>query len=261
MKKKPFKTIDPVVLIKPKDKNQDSEITKNDLKNKLDPKDILANGLRNVRDGGIVVRCKNKESTEKIKEVFDKDYQEKYETSIPESKKPRIKIVGVNDPPKENSEIIDILKKQNPEIFDDFNEIQIVAVINIKRKNSNYSNIIVQVNGRTYNKIMNSKNASISFMWQKCKVYDAVYVKRCFKCCEFSNHDAKDCSKDLVCFKCAGNHKSEECTEEVEKCINCVRYNERLRLNLDINHNAMSSECPVFKRIINNRKRNINYNE
>ena len=65
-------------------------------------------------------------------------------------------------------------------------------------------------------------------------------VTQCYQCQGF-NHVAKDCKSKVQCMRCAGPHKSSECTEKDKdsfspKCINCSG-----------NHVAASKECPKFK--------------
>ena len=65
-------------------------------------------------------------------------------------------------------------------------------------------------------------------------------VTQCYQCQGF-NHVAKDCKSKVQCMRCAGPHKSSECTEKDKdsfspKCINCSG-----------NHVAASRECPKFK--------------
>ena len=40
------------------------------------------------------------------------------------------------------------------------------------------------------------------------------------------------------CAKCAGDHKTKDCTQDSKKCINCVRHSKS-----DTNHTVNSREC------------------
>jgi hypothetical protein len=104
---------------------------------------------------------------------------------------------------------------------------------------------------------MNVDNSIINFDWNRCKVFDAINIKRCFKCCSYK-HLANE-SKSGKCFIYAGTHLSSECDKEFEKCNNCVNRNNLMKTNVDTNNDALSLNCPIYNKILKNRKRNINY--
>lgn len=254
------KKVDPVIVVKPKDKRQNSEKTKNDIKKNINKSEVKVNGVLKASEGGVIIRCKDEKSTEEIKKTVEKKMSKNYETKIPIPKKPRLKIVGVDNPPKTLAEIKQMLLDDNEEIFNSENDLEVLSVIEIKRgENNNYSNVIIEINGAVYKKIMSTENPRLNFDWNKCKVFDAINVKRCYKCCSFS-HMASECESDIVCFKCGLNHKSSGCKSQIEKCINCVKSKSKLRnTQVDISHNAMSKACPIYQKIVNRRKRSIKY--
>ena len=92
-----------------------------------------------------------------------------------------------------------------------------------------------------------------------CRIYDRKLVRRCNNCQHFG-HFAKECptSDEPKCGKCAENHRTDLCTSEVRKCVNCMRNN-----LLDANHPAFYYKCPcVIKHQENslNSKKNPNNN-
>ena len=110
------------------------------------------------------------------------------------------------------------------------------------------------------NLIISCENVKkLNFGWNRCRVYDAMDVMRCFRCCGY--HPVNECKeKELVCYLCSGAHKSAECpSKDNRKCINCVNANTSLHLHLNVEHSAMSRECPVYKRKLNDKKKYINY--
>jgi hypothetical protein len=229
---------DPIVIVKPKDKNQNAEKTKMDIKNKINPNEIPVNGLFNSNNGAIIIKCKKKDDIAKVKNIVESDMGENYEARIPDSKNPRVKIVGLDEKPEDNVEIIEILNRQNDEFFGDGDIIKVVTVMQAKnRRGKIYYNLIIEVNAKTYNKIMSIEEPRINFNFNRCKVYDALYVKRCYKCCSLDGHSSKDCQKNAVCYKCSGNHKNDVCTADKLKCINCENAIKNLKLNLDSEHN------------------------
>jgi hypothetical protein len=152
-----------VIIVKPKNKKQGNLKTKIDLKNMIDPNVTPINGLLNAKDSGVILKCKKKEDINKIKNLVESK-SENYDAEIPVSKNPRLKIVGLNEKPLNNEEIIKNLKKQNDEFFDDSCEIKVVTVMQIKnKKGREYFNLIIEVNPKIYRKIMAIENVRIDF--------------------------------------------------------------------------------------------------
>lgn len=253
------KIVDPVVVIKPKNKKQSIEKTKSDLKNSVNAEEIQPNGLINASEGGIIVRCRNAESSEKVKDILEEKMKDNYDVKIPNRKNPRLKIVNVEDCPESLEKIKEILIKQNDNIFVNPDDLKIIARLSIQRsKKIIYYSIIIETSSQLYNSIMKRESPTVNFGWNKCRIFDAVHIRRCFNCCSYS-HVKEDCDREIVCFKCGGQHKSVECKSSEEKCINCMSSNQSLHTDIDVKHNALSLECPVYQRILKVRKRNINY--
>lgn len=81
---------------------------------------------------------------------------------------------------------------------------------------------------------------------------------RCFKCWGF-NHFSEDCKKEIVCKVCAGNHDSGGCNLN-KKCVNCEDKVRRLKLtDISTDHEATDKDCPTYLRIINEKRKRIDY--
>lgn len=107
----------------------------------------------------------------------------------------------------------------------------------------------------SYIKIIAAQKLNVG--WEKCRVFDGTDILQCFKCKGF-NHKSSDCKFQEVCYKCHENHKSQECNRNaINKCINCVRVNNRLNLGLDENHETTNRECPVFQNKLNAKRRRM----
>jgi hypothetical protein len=261
-KKSTQKKLEPVVIIKPKDKKQNSEKTKEDIKQKINPRDVPVNGLVNTKDGGILIRCKNHDASKIVKNIVDNELSDNYTINLPENKNPRIKIVGVLNPPENLNEIRDMLYKQNDDFFTKESDIKIIAIINMKKNDIyNYSNIIIETSGHIYAKIMNNDFPRLNFGWNKCKVFNAIHIRRCFKCCSFDHLSINCTSEHIKCIKCAGDHKIKDCKENEFKCTNCENANIKFKLNLDVHHSALNKDCPVFIKKLEKSKKYINYTE
>ena len=85
-------------------------------------------------------------------------------------------------------------------------------------------------------------NARLSVGYTKCKLYEWTFHKRCYNCNEIG-HYANSCENPSTCSKCSSKeHRSQDCTNNVVKCVNCVKNNVS-----DTGHPAYSSACPYNK--------------
>lgn len=236
---------DPVVLIKPKNQDQKSIETKNEIKKSIDPTDLEFSGLRHVSKGGIIIECKNKEAVSKLQDKAKTKLGDDYEISIPKKKSPRVKIVGLSE--KLSFEVIEEkIKSQNSYLEMEDALIKVVHIKEGKGRRKFYT-VFAEVNAKAYGRMMNEEKVNIN--WDRCKIYDATEVTRCFSCSGF-NHKASQCRSDKACPKCAGPHLLNECkaNDNELKCINCTHAVEKLKMTLDTKHAAWSTDCAVFKR-------------
>lgn len=243
---------EPVVVIVPKNSEQKSEVTKAEIKNTISPTSNKVSGLRNAAKGAIVVECKNKEAVEKLRKEAVAKLGEKYDVNIPVSKNPRFKIVNMCDKLSEET-IINNIKKQNEFV----NKKAVFKVIKImeatKRRFPDFT-AVVETDIDTYENIL--KNERLSIGWDRCRVFEHVYVNRCYKCLGF-NHTANTCSNKKACSKCAEEHEMKDCNSDQTKCVNCLWAVKNLNIRLEVNHNAFSNECVVLQRKIERERKKI----
>ena len=71
---------------------------------------------------------------------------------------------------------------------------------------------------------------------QICKVYDNLFVLRCYKCQNFGNHSEK-CANDTRCGYCAGAHETSDCDKRTEEAAKCCANCKSADL-VDFNHEA-----------------------
>lgn len=112
--------------------------------------------------------------------------------------------------------------------------------------------VIIEVDEGTHNLMVKKEKLNIG--WRKCPVFNYYSVKRCFKCWGYY-HIAKNCTRDETCHKCAGKYKATECTLTKNKCVNCVFKIKTYNLKINDEHDALSPECPTYKRAIEEEKR------
>lgn len=156
---------------------------------------------------------------------------------------------------KNNEDLLECLKKQNKCI--EQGEIKILKQYAVQKNNKTYYNAILEVDEEHFSSALKIEKVSIG--WEKCKVYDGVDVTRCFKCKGY-NHKSLECKNEETCSRCFGKHKTSECKDDLKnKCINCIRANEKFNLGLYDSHVYTSKQCPVYIRHLTAKKIKIGY--
>lgn len=241
------------LIVKPKNK-QMSEKTKNDLNQNVDPKNLKISNIESRHNGIVIIESDNNDEREKIKKLLENKMKDDYEIKIPSSMNPRIVVVNMGYK-HDDLELIEKLKKQN-QILEN-SSLKLIKQYEIKRNNRKLYNAIIEVDPGTFPKVIAKEKVCIG--WERCKVFDGVEILMCFKCKGF-NHKAADCKNEETCTKCLGKHKTRECNkDQVLKCINCLRANEKLNLKLDDNHATFSKQCPVYQNKLNIKRNRIGY--
>lgn len=244
----------PVLIITPKNKEQQSADTEKAIKSKIDPRCAHVTNLRKNNSGSVIVTCKDSVEVNKLQKIANDRLGDSYEIKKPIQKFPKVKIVGLTEK-MDTDEIIDCLTKQNEFLNNSRNSIKVLANNLIKNK---YYTVIVEVDGANFTNIMEAGRVAIN--WDSCKVYEVINVKRCFKCWGFY-HKAVDCKNKTACAKCGEEHKSTDCNSTIPKCINCKIAVEKLHLKIDTNHEAWNLDCPVYQKRIQQQKSKINYED
>lgn len=254
-----YKNSEEIIVISPKE-DQTSEKTKEDIKLNINPVETGITGIKNAINGKVIINCKNKDTKTMLKEQIEEKLGNNYGVKIPEKRFPCVKIIGVSESFKEE-DIKEKIMKQN-EFLENYVPKKI-SVVNIRKnpgKITSY-NIYIEMDGETYLKFIQAGKINIG--WERCRVFDALAVKRCYKCYGFNHKEIECKSEQDICPKCTGNHKNNECkaniTKEEYKCINCVNTVKKLKLKLDINHPAWSYKCPVYEKKLQMEKAKISF--
>lgn len=239
------------LIIKPKEK-QSIEKTKAELNKKVNPADFKIINVENRKNGTVVIQAESSEEREKIKETIQTQISNDYEIKIPREISTQIVITGLSFKISDD-ELIKKLKKQN-ELLKESN-IQVMKLFETIRSNRTIFNAKLSIDNVSYAKVMASQKLNVG--WDRCKIFDGTDILQCFRCQGY-NHKSADCKNNSVCYKCHGNHRSRECNkEQISKCINCKKENERLNLNLDENHATNSRACPVYQNKLNLKKKRM----
>lgn len=242
-----------VVIIRPKDSEQESKKTMSAIKSKISPtkKNIIK--VKNVSKGGVIIECGTKDDIADLKTDAENKLGDNYDVLIPEKKLPKLRVFGISDKMTAD-EILTKLREQNATIFHEKSFMQIFTVT--AAANSERYVFKMECDPQTFTAIMSVGKLRIG--WDICVVQEIVDVLRCFNCNTFG-HPSKYCKEKLTCPKCSGDHSIGDCKSEEAKCINCVSANRDLNMNLDTSHFVWSAECSSLKRQSDRQRKKINY--
>lgn len=101
--------VKPAVVIKPKNK-QECAKTLEAITRNISTAVVNVCGTRNVREGGIVLRCANATETMKVKSLVNEKLGDEYEIVLPKIKNPRLRVTNIPTNITKES-IIDELKR------------------------------------------------------------------------------------------------------------------------------------------------------
>lgn len=244
------------IVIKPKSK-QESSKTKEIVTQKLNPctMEIGITQLKEVKDGGILIKCKTKEEIRKLKDEAERSLGNHFQVSIPEKKKPCVKVVDFEENISKE-ELKDCITKQNEYLRGENVEIKVLV---IKKMVKRYM-AILECDPATHEKILQEGSLSIGWV-PACRVFDYVNVFRCYQCGGYG-HNAKICKIVKVCAKCSSpDHSLHECANKSYKCRNCEDANNKLKLSLDTSHSMFDiNRCTVYRKQFNIQKQKIQFN-
>lgn len=244
-----------VLIVKPTLECESKE-TKKNLEKKLNkiPLNIGIAGMREAKNGSVVVKCKDNKEANKLRITIEKNLGEHFSSAVPSKRKPCIKIVGIE---KEYSELelLDALKLQNSEVFLEGCELKLVVT---KRMVKSYF-AIVQCDPKTFNKIQSEAEFRLFIGLRACRCFEHINVYRCYNCNKYG-HSSRNCSDSKSCGKCCGStHDTKDCSSQELICTNCKTSNEKHNLGLSINHSAYSMACPTYLHLLQQEKSKIQY--
>lgn len=246
-----------VLLVKPK-ADQESNLTKNDVRQAINPVEIGVNVsmIKQVSKGAIVIGCENTEERNLLQTKISEKMHAKYNVEIPSLKKPRLRIANINNDDVNESEnaIIQKIITQNKVNNTEVTHMKIIKKIeNKKYKNSS---IIMELDPKTHNYLLNKEKVNVG--WSRGNVYNHVSILQCFNCQGFY-HLAKDCEEEQSCSFCSDRHTYKDCNSKQTKCINCIKAKTNLNIEIDTNHSALDKNCPCYIRVLKKRNLRIDY--
>jgi len=232
-----------VLIIKPK-VAQESKKTVEAVKKVVNPSELKIGiaQIKDVKDGGVLIRCKTKEEIEKIKSAVDKKLKIGYQTNVPEQKNPRIKIVDIDENlTKEELEML--VPNQNPRFV---HENAMFKVLVVKKMKTKYM-CIAECDPETLDIIMSCEEKRVFINYSYCRVFEHFPMLRCYKCGEY-NHKIEDCKNEIdQCLIClSSEHETKSCNRSQKSCIHCLRSNEKYGTRYNTNHTIFYYNCPIY---------------
>ena len=223
----------PPIIIIPKDNVKPADIVC-DIKNCVDVSKmkIPINSIKTGVDGKIRLKCNDEKESVIIKTELDKILTDKCEIDVQKLKKPRLKIVGV-----ENDYTIDetrqaLINQNSIKCSDD--DFKVLHIHQLKNKDT--KTIYIETVASIFHKFL--ANNFIYIGWQRCRLYEDLNLNRCFNCNTYG-HNAKKCNNQTSCAHCAGSHSTNSCPDKtIKQCINCVHSNTKYKLSYSLDHHA-----------------------
>lgn len=256
VKKNPF----PPLIIRPKQTDQHSNITKQAVIQNIDPSELSVevNKFKSVGRGGIVIECGDTKSLQKLQDKAVTKLAENYTIEIPKIANPKVVVVGVHKEYVNNEEeFIKRVKNQSClEVLGD--DISVKVNRKYIPKNKQLHNIVLELSPKAFKCLTGSGKVYID--WDSFPVYEYVGVLRCYKCWKYG-HKAVNCQQpNSVCPVCSQNHKSEDCKSNVKECINCKHASEVLKIpNIDYKHSVFDRNCICYIRAVEKARARTHY--
>ena len=232
----------PPIIIEPKDNVKSTEIVR-DIKSLVDVSNlkIAINSIKTGTDGKIRLKCCDEKENVIIKTELDKILTNKCNIDILKLKKPRLKIVGVEDDFTIEEAQLALINQNLLNCTD--NDFKVLHIHHLKNKNT--KTIYIETNAKIFHKIIANKFIHIG--WQRCRLYEDLNLNRCFNCNAYG-HNAKKCKNKTSCAHCAGDHNTNSCPDKkIKKCVNCTHSNTKYKLSYNLDHHAYDeSQCQTY---------------
>ena len=236
-----------VIYVQSKDNDITVPQLKEKIKSKIDPKRCKI-GIKNMRfvKRGLIIECNDNNECEKLKNEINNNLKD-CDAKIPEKRLPRMVIYGISKD-MNAEEIINSIIEQNKQIKDEIkDENDLKFKFFMKTKSDNYQNAIIEV--KPYIRKIMLLKYKLFVGFNCCKTNDFVRILQCFNCYGYG-HLTRECTNEKVCSNCSESHDYRECHSNHYKCLNCNKYNSKVKdpkHKVDINHSSMDHvKCSTY---------------
>lgn len=217
--------------------------TMNLVKNNIDITElgINVNKILNTLNGNIIIDVEKEEDRLRISKVIHDKFRNSLKVTNINKKIPRIKIIGLEKRliSMDESAFIDAIINQNS--ISALEEKHHIKIVKRYMKTQNKGSAIVELSPLIHGSILKSNKLKIG--WDSYYVYNHLNILQFYQCWGF-NHVAKNCKKNIACRNCAEQRNVKDCKNEMKKCINCIRFTNKLNsTDLKIDHEATDKQC------------------
>lgn len=244
----------PAVIIQPENKNQSTAQTKDLVLKSINPVDanLQISKIKNVKDGGLLIGCKTEDENKKLLNLAKEHLPESYNIRVVTGIDLRVRIVGITTK-LEDSELVNCILHMNRDLFQTNYTCKLLKFYPTK-KNEKIFQAVLQVDKISYNNIIKAGNIFVGY--DCCPVFDALEIRRCYKCNKF-NHSSKFCNNNCSCPRCGSDHSLKDCTAETLKCSNCVGLIEKEGITVNTEHAVWDIKCPAYTGALNKMRSDL----
>ena len=247
----------PAIIIEPKGDGVNSERTKSEIAEKINPFDsgLRIAKVKSVKKGGVLVGCSTTDDNSRFKRIAEEKLSESYVIKEVKGILPRVKIVGITEKYSDDQlqDLIEYVIKVNSDIFDPNAVCKLLKFFPTKKK-ANIFQAVLQVDKLSYERLINCGGLFVGYDY--CYAFDAVELNRCYKCNSFG-HSSRYCNQPVCCPRCSEKHYVKECKAVNVKCSNCVNASKNEDLEIDCGHAAWDSHCPTYQKALQKLKHDI----
>ena len=224
----------------PKEKEETQEIVE---KVVVDNAIALAESHTN-KEGNLVLVCQSQQARDDLRDLV-RATGEEIIMDTPKTRQKSITLVGLQRA-YNNEEVIKMLITQNEfiktfTIQNDISDHLKIHIIKPLRNKPTTFQVFASVSPTLRDGLRRNKDKIVIGL-TVCKVYDRKQTGRCNNCQNYG-HFAKSCPTPAIsyCGKCSETHRTDQCSSEVRKCINCVRNHEA-----ESDHPVFYHKCPAL---------------
>ena len=239
------------VIIKPKNSSQSVKQTKSEILHTLKPlpANIEINKVKVVSNGGLLIKCANKQQSDNLISIADDKLSNNYNVKKTTTILPRVRIVGIPEGLNKD-EIASYALSQNSHLFskDALCKVQKISSTS-KSKDTLQAECLVDLD--SYKNLLDNGHLLIGL--NGCSVFDALTILRCFNCNGY-NHGSGQCKKEPVCPLCAQSHNLKACPNQRNDdntklcCSNCLSIRNLQHLEINTSHAAWDyKQCFAYK--------------
>lgn len=231
-------------------KNNDKPVDQNLLSDACINSNVGVLKTFTVNEKDTAILLKSTADAENLKSTLNTTAPE-YEFESVKTKTPRITVVGLQQA-YDKEKLASIIIQQNEHISSVMNGtiatdqdklLKVLAVVPL-RGNPDEFKAIIRVSNLIRSVISKNNNRLFIGLQSRCRVYDNVFVLRCYNCQQFGHHST-DCELSAICAYCAGVHRTDGCRRKADAgttcCTNCKKTGKT-----DTRHYASSAECPIL---------------